>query len=143
MKVVGHLPNITKNRDSKNQDIEIHVDQVEYLTSKKDGRYYQDFEYIDVLDTPLVITGDCLSLRTDKKLDEGEFQYHVFEKEGERYERLEKHLLWLTMTYDFDENVSILSEVTYSITLPGDAFRELKKTKEREKMAQKGKGKRR
>lgn len=143
MKVVGNLKNITKNRDSNNRDVEVHVNQVEYLTSKKDGKYFQDFDYVDVLESPLVITGDCLALRTDKKLDEGEVQYHMYDLEGDEYVRNENKLLWLTMAYDFEDDVSILTEVTYSVMLTDDAFRELKKTKEREKMAQKGKGKRR
>ncbi|MFC6998828.1 hypothetical protein [Rufibacter roseus] len=139
MKVVGNLRNIGTKRDSKNAGIEIHLDQVEYLTSKKDGRYFQEYEYIDELESSMVITGDCLALDSSKKLDEGEYEFKVYDKIGEEYVLNENKQLTLTMVYDFEENLHILSIASYHVTLAPDDFKELKKTKEREKQTQKGK----
>ncbi|AKQ45140.1 hypothetical protein TH63_05020 [Rufibacter radiotolerans] len=133
MKVVGNIKSITPQRSSKKQAIELHIDRVEYVTSKKDGRYYQDFNYIDDLDTPLVITGDCLALSTDKKLDEDEYEFHVYDKVGEEYVLNKDKYLFLSMAYDFDEDQHILSEVDYTITLPPDEFDQFKKERENEK----------
>ena len=133
MKVVGNIKSITPQRSTKKQAIELHIDRVEYVTSKKDGRYYQDFNYIDDLDTPLVITGDCLALSTDKKLEEGEYEFNVYEKAEDGYALNPNKYLFLTMVYDFDEDQEILSEVDYTITLPPDEFDQFKKERDNEK----------
>jgi hypothetical protein len=133
MKVVGNIKSITPQRSTKKKAIELHIDRVEYVTSKKDGRYFQDFNYIEDLDTPLVLTGDCLALSTDKKLEEGEYEFHVYDKEGEEYVLNKDKYLYLNMVYDFDENQDILSEVDYTVTLAPEAFDQYKKERENEK----------
>ncbi|WP_192821307.1 hypothetical protein [Rufibacter sp. LB8] len=133
MKIVGNIQAITPNRSSKNKNVELHIDRVEYLTQKKDGRYYQDFDYIDDLDSPLVITGDFLALATDKKLPEGELAFKVYDLvEGEYVHNPQKYLA-ITLFYDFDENQTILSEVDYVITLDRETFEQLMAAREKEK----------
>jgi hypothetical protein len=133
MKVVGNIKSITPQRSTKKKAIELHIDRVEYVTSKKDGRYFQDFNYIEDLDTPLVLTGDCLALSTDKKLEEGEYEFQVYDTKGEEYVLNKDKYLYLNMVYDFDEDQDILSEVDYTVTLAPEVFDQYKKERENEK----------
>lgn len=126
MKLTGNLQDIKTKRDSNNQGIEIHVDRVEYITHKKDGKYYQPFELIEDLKTPLVLTGDCLARIPNKFLEEGEFEYEVYDKVGEEYELNPNKKLALTITYDFDSDLTILTEAYYTVTITNDEFKELK-----------------
>ncbi|KAA9345597.1 hypothetical protein [Adhaeribacter soli] len=133
MKLTGDIKRIKNKRDDRNQDIEIEVDKIEYLTSKKDGRYFQAFDFEETLETPLVITGDCLALKPGKPAEEDEYEFNVYDKEGEEYVLNPDKFLSLSIAYDFDEDLTILTSVYYSVTLPPKDFEELKKEKEKER----------
>ncbi|ALI97765.1 hypothetical protein [Rufibacter tibetensis] len=140
MKVIGNVLDITTTRDSRHKDVEVYLDSIEYLTSKKDGRYYQDFEYLEELETPLVITGDCLARVSGKKPDDGEYEFKVFDKEGEEYVHNPNKQLFLTLEYDFDENLTILSSAYYSVSMPNEEFTKFKTEREKEKSRKNWKG---
>lgn len=143
MKLIGDIKKITTKRDSKHQGIELHIDRIEYLTHKKDGRYFQAFDYEDELEIPLVITGDRLSLKNLKPLEEGEYEYNVFDKVGEDYKLNENIQLELTLAYDFEEDLTILTTGYYGVTIPPKEFEQLKKEREKEKAYRNRKSKRR
>ncbi|RNI29185.1 hypothetical protein [Rufibacter latericius] len=140
MKVIGNILDISTQRDSRHQNIEVYLDDIEYLTSKKDGRYYQDFEYLVELETPLVITGDCLARVSGKKPQDGEYEFKVFDREGEEYVHNPAKQLFLTLEYDFDEDLIILSSAYYSVTLPNDEFEKFRTEQEKEKSRKNWKG---
>ncbi|WP_205502293.1 hypothetical protein [Rufibacter psychrotolerans] len=140
MKVVGNILTIGTKRDNKHQNIEVYLDAVEYLTSRKDGKYYQDFSYEEELETPLVITGDCLARVPGKQAEEGEYEFRVYDKVGEEYVLNPDKQLSLSLEYDFDENLHILSSAYYAISLPDAEFTKLKAEKEKEKSVKKWKG---
>lgn len=139
MTLTGNILDITQKRDSRHQDIRLEVDKIEYLTSRKDGHFFQDFEYVEELDTPLVLTGDCLA-RTDKNfLDPGEYEFLVYDKVGEEYVLNESKQLVITMEYVEEEDLTILSSVYYSVRVSNREFEQIKKEKNREKMQKKRK----
>jgi len=88
---------------------------------------------MDTPDNPLVITGDCLARITDKKLEQGEFEFKVFDKIGEEYELNPNKRLSLTTEYDFDEDLTIVTSVSYSVSLPPAEFEQIKNAREKEK----------
>ncbi|QCR22572.1 hypothetical protein [Pontibacter sp. SGAir0037] len=141
MKLIGDIGRIKATRDSQNQDIEVHIDKVEYITSKKDGKYFQEFNYIDELDTPLILTGDCLALIVDKNAAEGEYDFKVYDKNGDDYELNSFKVLYLTTAYDFDADLTILTSVDYTVTVSNDAYKQMKAERNKEKK-KKGKGRR-
>ncbi|WP_210490634.1 hypothetical protein [Rufibacter aurantiacus] len=143
MKAIGNILNINTQRDSRHKGIEVHLDSIEYLTSKKDGRYYQDFEYLDELETPLVITGDCLARVSGKPSADGEYEFKVYDKVGEEYVLNPDKKLYLTVVYDFDEDLNILSEAYYSVNMPNEEFTQFKMEKEKEKSRKNWKGRKR
>jgi hypothetical protein len=139
MKLTGNLADIKQKRDTKNQGIEIEVDQVEYITHKKDGKYYQPFEFLDELSTPLVITGDCLSRTNNNHLEEGEYEFHVFDKEADEYVLNENKSLFVTTAYDYDDQLTILSSVTYTVTVSNEEFKQIKTDRYKANKPKKGK----
>ncbi|AKD03999.1 hypothetical protein POKO110462_12725 [Pontibacter korlensis] len=139
MKLKGNLQDIKTSRDSGNKEIEIHIDRVEYLTHKKDGKYFQPFNFEDDLDTPLVITGDCLARIPNKHLEEGEYEFEVYDKVGEGYELNPNKELAVTATYDFDLDLTILTEAYYTVTVSNEEFKQIKADRHK---AKKGKGRR-
>ncbi|WP_207434846.1 hypothetical protein [Sabulibacter ruber] len=141
MKVVGNILGIGTKQDSKHKDVEVYLDTVEYLTSRKDGKYFQEFSYEEELETPLVITGDCLARASAKPTPDGEYEFQVFDKVGEEYVLNPNKHLSLNLEYDFDENLTILSSAYYAISLPDAEFTKLKTEKEKEKAVKKWKGK--
>ncbi|AMM51885.1 hypothetical protein TH61_12830 [Rufibacter sp. DG15C] len=143
MKIVGNILDITHKRDTKHQGIEVHLDRVEYLMYKKDGHYLQDFNYIDDLDAPLVITGDRLARIIDKKLPEGEYDFKVYDLVDGEYEENPDKFLSVLLIYDFEEDQHILSSLEYSETVPMEEFKKIKGAREKEKLARKNKAKRR
>src|SRR5690606_34547736 len=120
MRLKGDIQQIKNKRDDKNSAIELYLDRIEYVTHKKDGRYYQPFELIEELETPLVITGDCLARVTNKHLEEGEYEFQVYDKTEEGYELNPDKELALTITYDFDTDLTILTEVYYTVTVTNE-----------------------
>lgn len=143
MTLTGNLLEITRKRDSRHQDIQLLVDKVEYITSRKDGHFFQDFEYVDELDTPLLITGDCLA-RADKKQEEpGEYAFQVFDKVGDDYVRNDRKQLVITMEHIEEEDLTILTSVSYSVTVSNQDFNQIKKEKNKEKALNKRKGSKR
>lgn len=138
MRLTGNIQHIKAKRDSANIGIEIHLDKIEYVTHRKDGKYYQPFDFEDILDTPLVITGDCLARISSKQLEEGEYEFQVYDKVGEEYVLNPNKELALTITYDFDSDLTILTEVYYTVTVSNDEFKQLKSDRSK---AKKGKGK--
>jgi hypothetical protein len=110
---------------------------VEYITSRKDGHFFQEFDYVDELDTPLLITGDCLA-RADKKYEEpGEYTFQVFDKVGEDYVLNDRKQLVITMEYIEEEDLTILTSVSYSVTVSNEEFNQIKKEKNKEKALKK------
>lgn len=137
MRLSGNLQDIKRNREDANSNIQIQVDKIEYITYKKDGRFYQPFDYMDELDTPLTITGDCLARTDNKHLEEGEHEFLVYDKVGDEYVLNPDKQLHLTTAYDFDADITILTSLEYSVTLPNDEFLELKKARNNEKKGKK------
>ena len=143
MKLKGNINRIKNKRDSQQQEIEINVDQVEYITHKKDGRYYQPFEYIQPLETPLVITGDCLARTDNKHLEEGEHEFKLYDKVGDAYElNPDKHLT-LTLVNDFDTGEIILTAVIYTVTVTNEEYNILQSHRPADKTVPKGKDRKR
>lgn len=138
MTLTGNLLEITKKRDSRHKAIQLLVDKVEYITSRKDGHFFQDFEYVDELDTPLVITGDCLA-RADKKQEEpGEYTFQVFDKVGDDYVFNDRKQLVITMEHIEEENLTILTSVSYSVMVSNQEFNQIKKEKNKALNKRKG-----
>ena len=138
MKLVGNIRQIKQHRDSSNREIELHLDNIEYITHRKDGKYYQPFDFVDELDEPLIITGDCLALADSRHMADGENTFRVFDKTGEDYVLNENKHLSLTLAYDFDSDTTILASATYTVTIPNEDFKQLKS--ERSKARKKNKG---
>ncbi|PRY10190.1 hypothetical protein CLV24_115107 [Pontibacter ummariensis] len=136
MRLTGNLRDIKTQRDDQLQDIVLHIDKVEYLTQKKDGKYFQPFEFVDELDTPLVITGDRLSRTDTKHLEEGEHEFNVYDKVDGAYELNPNKHLSVTTEYDFDLDLTILTSVSYVVTVSNEEFTEIKQEKHK---ARKGK----
>ena len=141
MKLIGDIQRIKNKRDSQHQDIEIHLDQIEYITHRKDGRFYQPFEFVDVLDTPLVITGDCLSRAPKTDFEEEDHVFYVYDKTGDTYTRNENKSLTLTLIYVEEADQTILNSGTYSITVPNAEFDQIKRDRSKDKKLNKGKKK--
>lgn len=139
MKLIGNINQIKNKRDSQQQDVEIHVDQIEYITHKKDGRYYQPFEYIQPLETPLVITGDCLARTDNKHLEEGDHEFKVFDKVGDTYELNPDKYLILNLAHDLDAGEVILTSITYSVTVSNEIFKQVQSRSYKGKVPPKGK----
>jgi hypothetical protein len=127
MKLVGNILRIKNKRDSQHQDIEIHIDKITYLTQKKDGRFYQSFEFIDELDTPLVLTGDCLARTPNTDFEEEDFTYQVFDKTHDTYTLNPHKELTLTLVYAEEAEQLILSAGTYAVTVLPAEFEQLKR----------------
>ena len=139
MNIKGNILQIKNKRESKNQNIEIAIDKITYITHKKDGRYFQPFELIENLNTPLIITGDFLARSDNKYLEEGEHEFKVYDQVGDSYElNPNKHLL-VTMAHDFDTAEIILTAVDYTVTVGPEEFKKLNSRKSPDKEAQKGK----
>jgi hypothetical protein len=126
MRLKGNIQDIKAKRDSNNSGIEIHLDKIEYITQKKDGKYYQPFDLVVDLTKPLVITGDCLARIPNKQLEEGEYEFEVYDKVGDDYVLNLGKELALTVTYDFDADLNILTEVYYTVTIDNEEFKQLK-----------------
>jgi hypothetical protein len=128
MRLVGNILDITKNREDKNKDVEVHLDMVEYITYKKDGHYSQPFDFVDDLATPLIITGDQLSRANPIRSNEGEHEFKVYDRADDgTYELNENKILKLTTVYDFDLDLTILSAAEYTIIVSGEEFKEIKR----------------
>lgn len=139
MKLKGNILNIKSKRDSNNADIELEIDKIEYITYKKDGKYHQPFDYIDELETPLILTGDCLVRDNTKHTEEGDFEFKVYDKaEDGTYTLNENKRLELSIEVDFDEGLSILSALTYTVVISNDEFQKLKSDRAKERRAKKG-----
>ena len=126
MRLKGNIQDIKTKRDNANSTIELHIDRIEYITHKKDGKYYQPFELVVAIAEPIVITGDCLANIPNKQLEEGEFEYEVYDKEGDEYVLNPDKKLALTVAYDFDTDQRILTELYYTVTIDNEEFKKLK-----------------
>jgi len=131
MKLNGDIRKIGMKRDSKFQDISVEIDKVEYLTHKKDGRYFQAFDYEVELETPLIITGDRLAKKNQKPMEEGELEFLVYDIVNGEYVLNENVQLEVITAFDFEENLLILSWGYYGITIPPKEFEALKKEHEK------------
>jgi hypothetical protein len=141
MALTGNILDITTKRDNRHQAIALEVDEVEYITSRKDGHYFQDFDYVDVLTSPLVITGDCLARAADRSLDQGEYAFQVFDKTGEEYVlNPQKHLV-VSLEYVEEDDLTILTSVYYTVTVTNEEFQQIKRDKNKEKMLRQRKDK--
>lgn len=140
MKLVGNIRQIKQHRDSNNEQVELHVDKVEYITHKKDGKYYQPFDFVEELDTPLVITGDCLALASTKHIAEGENFFVVFDKVGGGYELNGNKQLALTVAHDFESDTTLVTSATYTVTVSNEEFTQLKSDRSKARKQKKGKG---
>lgn len=143
MRLTGDIRDITQKRDSRHRDIALTVDRIEYLTSRKDGHFFQDFDYQDELDAPLVLTGDCLA-RSDKKLWEpGEYAFQVYDKVGEDYVLNDRKHLLVALEYIEEDDLTILRSARYSVTVSNEEFQQIKTSRNKDKMSQRKKDKRR
>lgn len=125
MKLTGNLLNIKTKRDSKHKSIELHIDQVEYITQKKDGKYFQEFNFVEDLETPLVLTGDCLARTTNKDLEENEYEFQVYDKVGEEYVLNPAKYLSVLLVNDLDLDEPVLTSVYYTVSVSNEELREL------------------
>lgn len=125
MNLKGNILQIKTKRENQHKDIEILVDQVAYVTHKKDGRYYQPFEFILNLDTPLLITGDQLARADNKHSEDGEYEFKVFDKVDEGYELNPNKQLSITLAYDYEVDETILTSVTYSEIVNNEEYKKL------------------
>ena len=141
MNIIGDIQRIKNKRDSRHQDIEIHIDQIAYLTHKKDGRFFQLFEYVDNLNTPLVITGDCLSRAPNTDFEEEDYAFHVYDKTNDTYTLNEHKQLTLSLVYIKEDNLTILNAGTYSVTVINAEFEQIKRNRSKDKKLNKGKKK--
>ncbi|MDX5437187.1 MAG: hypothetical protein LPK03_08330 [Pontibacter sp.] len=142
MKLIGNIQDIKYNRENRNAGVELHISRVEYITYKKDGRFAQPFDLEIDLEEPLVITGDRLSRIQNKQLEEGEYEFEVYDLVNGEYILNPDKELSLTITYDFDTDITILSELYYTETISNEEFKELKAEHiKQKKQQQKGRGK--
>jgi hypothetical protein len=139
MELKGNILRIKNKRDNQHRDIEIHVDKIEYITHKKDGRFYQAFDYVDILDTPLIITGDCLSRAPKTDFEAEDYVFHVFDKIGDTYILNENKRLVLTLVYVEEAEQTILNTGTYSVTVSNEEFDQIKRDRSKEKKSNKRK----
>jgi hypothetical protein len=141
MKLIGNIQDIKYSRENKNQDIALHISKVEYITHKKDGRFFQPFELEVELDEPIIITGDRLVRIQNPLLEEGEYEFEVYDKVDEAYVLNPDKQLSLSIEYDFDLDVTILSSLYYTVTVSNEEFKELKAEHiKQKKQQQKGRG---
>lgn len=138
MRLTGNIRQIKNSRDSRNSDVAVYITTVEYITHKKDGKYFQPFDFVEELDTPLVITGDCLALSNQKHVEEGEYGFDVYDKTGDEYELNENKHLSLTVDYDYDANVTILTSASYTVTVSNEEFKQIKDDRNRARKLKKG-----
>ena len=138
MKLNGNIRRIKNKRDSKNQDISLEIDEVEYITYKKDGRFFQPFDHTASLNPPVLITGDCLALAPKTDFDEDDFSYQVYEKDGETYTLNPDKKLTITLITPEETGETILHSGTYSVTIPNDMFEDIKRESYRNKKPKKG-----
>ena len=143
MKLTGDIRKIGTKREDKHQDISLEINRVEYLTNKKDGNYYQAFDYEVELDEPLIITGDRLARKHPKPGPDGELEFLIYDKVDGEYVLNENLQLEIEVAYDFEEDLLILSSVYYAETLPPKDFEALKKELEKTKAFKNRKGKKR
>ncbi|WP_266204912.1 hypothetical protein [Pontibacter kalidii] len=142
MKLIGNINDIKYTRENRNQDIALHISRMEYITHKKDGRFFQPFDLEVELEDPIVLTGDRLARIQNKLLAEGEYEFEVYDKEGDAYTLNPDKQLSLSIEYDFDADVTILSSLYYTVTVSNEEFKELKAEHIRQKkQQQKGRGK--
>lgn len=139
MKLTGNILNVKNKRDDRNAGIALEIDKIEYITHKKDGKYYQPFDLMVELEEPITITGDCLARKDDKHLPEGEYDFLVYDKEGDDYVLNENKFLSVLLIYDEEEHEHILSSVEYTVTIPNEEFKLLKEEQHKSRVAQKGK----
>ena len=143
MKLTGDIRKIGLKRDNKYQDISLEIDKVEYLTHKKDGRYFQAFDYEVELENPIVITGDRLAKKNLKPTEEGELEFQVYDLTDGEYVLNENVELEIITAYDFDEDLLILSSVYYAVTIPPKEFEAMKNELEKNKAFKNRKGNKR
>ncbi|WP_242929203.1 hypothetical protein [Pontibacter vulgaris] len=139
MKLTGNILDIKSKREDKNAGITIETDRIEYITYKKDGKYFQPFNFIDTLNEPVIITGDCLARSTTKHLQEGEYDFQVYDKIGDDYVLNENKFLSVLMVYDEEEQQSFLSSVEYTVTVSNEEFKQLKTERSKNNKNKKGK----
>ena len=143
MKLTGDIRKIGLKRDSKYQDIKLVIDKVEYLTHKKDGHYFQAFDYDVELENPIVLTGDQLARKHPKPNANGDLEFLVYDKIDDEYVLNENLKLEVEVYHDPEEDLLILSATYFSITLPPKEFEALKKEQEKSKAYKNRKGNKR
>jgi hypothetical protein len=141
MRLVGNISDIKHKRDSKNAGIEVYISKIEYITHKKDGKYFQPFDYEVELDTPIVITGDCLAQTSNSQPKEGDYEFEVYEKVDDDYVLNPDKQLSLTTSFVEEAGLVVLTSVYYTVTVSNAEFQELKRKGHKERVAKKGKKK--
>lgn len=143
MKLTGDINRVKNKRDSRNQDIEIHVDKIMYITQRKDGRFFQAFDYEDELDTPVVITGDMLARTPNTDFAKDDYTFQVYDKTDDTYTLNPNKELTLTVIYPEEADQPILSALTYAVTVTNKEFDQIKRDRSQEKKSSKKKDKKR
>lgn len=139
MKLTGNILNVKNKRDDRNAGIALELDKIEYITYKKDGKYFQPFDLMVELEDPITITGDCLARKDDKHLQEGEYDFDVYDKEGNDFVLNESKFLSVLLMYDEEAQEHFLSSVEYQVTVSNEEFKVLKEEQHKSRVAQKGK----
>ncbi len=139
MKLVGNIQDISNRRNDKNRGIEFYIDKISYITNRKDGKYFQPYEFIDELDAPLVITGDCLAKINSPQAEEGEHYFQVYDQEADgTYTRNTDKELEITTVFDYESGSSILRSVEYTVTVSNEEFSQIKKDRSSRNKQRKG-----
>jgi hypothetical protein len=138
MKLTGDLLRVKTKRENKNADIRLEIDEVEYITHKKDGRFFQPFDHVAQLNPPLFITGDCLSRAPAADFDDEDYRFFVYEKEGETYVQNPDKRLVVTIVQVEETGETLLHSGTYTVTISNDAFEDIKRESYRSKKPKKG-----
>lgn len=138
MRLVGNISDIKNKRDTKNAGIEVYINKIEYITHKKDGKYFQPFDYEVELDTPIVITGDCLAQTTNSQPKEGEYEFEVYDQVDDSYVLNPGKQLSLTTSFVEEVGITVLTSAYYTVTVSNEEFKELKRKGHKERVARKG-----
>ena len=141
MRLTGNISDIKQKRDSKNAGIEVYINKIEYITYKKDGKYFQPFDYEVELEEPIVITGDRLAQTSNSQPAEGDYEFNVYEKVDGEYVLNPDKQLSLTTSFVEEAGIVVLTSVYYTVVVSNDEFKELKRIGHKERVAKKGRRK--
>ena len=141
MRLTGNISDIKHKHNSKNAGIEVYINKIEYITYKKDGKYFQPFDYEVELETPIVITGDRLAQTNNSKPAEGDYEFNVYDIVDGEYVLNPDKQLSLTTAFVEEAGIVVLTSTYYTVVVSNEEFQELKRKGHKERIAKKGRKK--